>query len=415
MMLCRILLILVLFVVSIQQAMPAKASNADQLTIEAAELVDNGGYAVESDGQLLASHNLHTMYIPASIIKIATALSALEILGPDYQFETHFFVDAARNLYIKGFGDPYLVSEEVSLIMDRLQQLGVHTINNIYLDHSSYHLSYPTDGLGFSDNPYDALNSGLAVNFNTVKIQVSGKGEVQSAEEQTPTVPLMQRLGKDMKPGSYRINISTDEKNGYGVISRYVGELVRAFQQQKGIDGGGEITEKQVPENLAPVYVHRSGKSLLEIIEPLMLYSNNFIANQLFLACGAKQYGYPATWAKGRRALVEYMEKSLGLAEKDVKLVEGSGLSRRNRVSPYAMLLILHAFKPYGHLLPPEDNKRIKSGTLKGIYSYAGYFMNAGELDSFVLILNQSGNKRDTLLKLLERYYRRKGKRVQGF
>ncbi len=387
----------------------------DAVLKKAAILIDNGGYAVEKNGQLLVSHNLRGMYIPASIIKIATALSSLEILGPDYQFETHFFMDAAQNLYIKGFGDPYLVSEEVSLIMDRLQQIGVLTINNIYLDHSSYQLSYPTDGLGFSDNPYDALNSGLAVNFNTVKIQVSGKGEVQSAEEQTPTLPLMQRLGKDMKPGSYRINISTDEKKGYGVISRYVGELVRAFQQQKGMPGGGEIAEKQVPEKLEPLYVHRSGKSLLEIIEPLMLYSNNFIANQLFLACGAKQYGYPATWAKGRRALVEYMQNSLGLAEKDVKMVEGSGLSRRNRVSPHAMLLILHAFKPYGHLLPLEDNKRIKSGTLKGIYSYAGYFMNPGELDSFVLILNQSGNKRDTLLGVLEGYYRRAGKRVRGF
>ena len=387
----------------------------DDYTIlnKVAKLIDNGVYAVERNGQLLVSHNLHGMYIPASIIKIATALSALEILGPDYQFETHFFVDAARNLYIKGFGDPYLVSEEVSLIMDRLQQLGVNTIYNIYIDHFSYQLSSSADGLGFSDNPYDAFNSGLAVNFNTVKIQVSGKGEVQSAEEQTPTLPLMQRLGKDMKPGSYRINISTDEKKGYGVISRYVGELLRAFQQQKGMDGAGEIAEKQVPENLEPVYVHRSGKSLLEIIEHLMLYSNNFIANQLFLACGAKQYGYPATWAKGGRALVEYMQNSLGLAEKDVKMVEGSGLSRRNRISPHAMLLILHAFKPYGHLLPLEDNKRIKSGTLKGINSYAGYFMNSGELDGFVLILNQNRNNRDRVLGLLERFYFGPEKNVQ--
>jgi len=407
-MLCRILLILVLLVVSIQQAMPVKASDADQLIIEAAELIDNGGYAVERNGRLLVSHNLHGMYIPASIIKIATALSALEIMGPEYHFETHFLMDAARNLYIKGFGDPFLVSEEVSLIMDRLQRLGVHTINNIYLDHSSYQLSYPTDGLGFSDNPYDALNSGLAVNFNTVKIQVSGKGEVQSAEEQTPTLPLMQRLGKDMKPGSYRINISTDEKKGYGFISRYVGELWRAFQQQKGMDGTGEIAEKQVPENLEPVYVHTSGKSLLEIIEPLMLYSNNFIANQLFLACGAKRYGYPATWEKGRRALAEYMQNSLSLAEKDVKMVEGSGLSRRNRISPYAMLALLDAFKPYSRLLPLEDNKRSKSGTLKEVYSYAGYFMNSGELGGYVLILNQPDNRRDKLLALLEKYYWRR-------
>ena len=379
----------------------------DVILKKAAILIDNGGFAVEKEGQLLASHNLHGMYIPASIVKIATALTALHILGPDYRFETHFYVDSADNLYIKGLGDPFLVSEEVSLIMDRLQQLGVHTINHIFIDHSSYRLSSPTDGLGFSDNPYDALNSSLAVNFNTVKIQVSGKGEVKSAEVQTPTLPLMLRLGKNKKSGNYRINIATDEKNGQAIISQYVGELFRAYQQQNGMSGIGEIVEKQVPENLEPVYVHRSDKTLPRIIESLMLYSNNFIANQLFLACGAKQYGYPATWEKGRRVLAEFMNDKLDLSEKDVKMVEGSGLSRKNRVSSQAMLVLLRAFKPYAHLLPLANGKRIKSGTLKGVYSYAGYFTDSGELDSFVLILNQSGNNRDKLLELLEGYYRR--------
>ena len=124
------------------------------------------------------------------------------------------------------------------------------------------------------------------------------------------------------------------------------------------------------------------------------------------LTCVAKQYGYPATWDKGRRALAEFMREKLDLSERAIKMVEGSGLSRKNRVSASAMLTLLHAFKPYGHLLPLEDGRRIKSGTLKGVYSYAGYFTDSGGLDSFVLILNQSGNKRDKLLELLERYYR---------
>jgi len=173
------LMLFLLVLVLVYPQLNCMAQDGHTILKRADKLIDNGGYAVERDGQLLVSHNLHGMYIPASIVKIATVLTALHILGPDYRFETHFYVDSANNLYIKGFGDPFLVSEEVSLIMDRLQQLGLHTINNIYLDHSSYRLSSPTAGLGFSDNPYDALNSSLAVNFNTVKIQVSENGSVR--------------------------------------------------------------------------------------------------------------------------------------------------------------------------------------------------------------------------------------------
>ena len=398
---------MLLLAITVCPQLTALGNGFENVAVETGHLIDNGAYAVEKANRLLIAHNLDGMYIPASIVKIATALTALGILGPDYRFETHFYIDAASNIYIKGFGDPFLVSEELELIIDSLKKRGVHAINNIYLDQAAYQHTFPADGLGFSDNPYDALNSGLAVNFNTARIQVSENGLVRSAEEQTPTLPMMQQLGKDMKLGSHRVNISINENNNQTFISRYVGELFRAIQKKKDMPGKGEIAEKTVPADLEPVYMHRSGKSLLEIIEPLMLYSNNFIANQLFLACGAKQFGYPATWDKGRRALAGFMREKLDLSDKALKMVEGSGLSRRNRVSPGAMLTVLHAFKPYGHLLPQEDNKRIKSGTLKGVYSYAGYFIDSEELDSFVLILNQSGNKRDKLLRLLERHYRR--------
>ena len=398
---------MLLLAITVCPQLTALGNDFENAAVETGHLIDNGAYAVEKANRLLIAHNLDGMYIPASIVKIATALTALGILGPEYRFETHFYMDSASNIYIKGFGDPFLVSEELELIIDNLKKRGVHAINNIYLDQAAFQHTLPADGLGLSDNPYDALNSALAVNFNTVRIQVAENGLVQSAEEQTPTLPLMQQLGKDMKPGSYRVNISINGNNGQTVISRYVGELFRAIQEKKDMPGKGKIAERTVPKNLEPFYMHRSGRSLLEIIEPLMLYSNNFMANQLFLACGAKEYGYPATWDKGRRALAGFMREKLDLSEKAIKMVEGSGLSRKNRVSPSAMLTILHAFKPYGHLLPLEDNKRIKSGTLKGVYSYSGYFMDSGELDSFVLILNQSGNKRDKLLGLLEGYYRR--------
>ena len=92
---------------------------------EVMELIDNGGYAVKKDGKIIAAHNLHQMFVPASIVKIATSLAALHILGPQFRFETYFFMDMNQNLYIKGFGDPFLISEEIELIVRELKKQGV--------------------------------------------------------------------------------------------------------------------------------------------------------------------------------------------------------------------------------------------------------------------------------------------------
>jgi len=374
---------------------------------EIASLIDNGGYAVKKNDKYILRHNLHTLYVPASIIKIATALAALEILGPSYHFETSFYRDSSNNLYIKGYGDPFLVSEEIAAIVRKLKELGLAEINNIYLDNTAFDLEGYTEGSGFSDNPYDAQNSALAVNFNTVNIAVEKSGRVVSAEKQTPTLELMSKLAKGLKPGIHRINICKDKNCGNTITSRYVGELFQAFQRQENIAGDGIIVQRKTPEDFVPFYTHRSSKTLEEIIGPLMLYSNNFIANQLFLLFGAHKFGYPATWKKSEKVMKDILQDKYNLSQHEFKIIEGSGLSRKNRVSPHAMMQLLDAFKPYGELLPQENGRSIKSGTLKGVYSYAGYFTENDRRDSFVLLLNQEKNNRDQMLDVLESVYRK--------
>jgi len=369
--------------------------------------INNGGFAVKRDGQILAAHNLHEMFIPASIVKIATSLAALQILGPQYRFETYLFIDAKKNLYIKGFGDPFLISEEVAIIVRELKELGCQRINDIYLDDTAFNLTMLADGSGLSDNPYDAQNSSLAVNFNTVNIRKDQSGNVHSAEEQTPILPLMTELAEDLEPGIHRINISQISTENNERIHRYVGELFRAFQHKENIPGKGIIAQRKTPDNLSPYYSHKSSKGLEDIIAPLMLYSNNFIANQLFLAVGTAQYGYPATWEKSIKAVADTLKNEFNLSESEIKIIEGSGLSRKNSVTPHAMIQLLDSFKQYGTLLPQDGGRLVKSGTLKGVYSYGGYFVKNEKLDSFVLILNQETNNRDRILLLLEQMHRK--------
>jgi D-alanyl-D-alanine carboxypeptidase/D-alanyl-D-alanine-endopeptidase (penicillin-binding protein 4) len=367
--------------------------------------IENGGYAVKKDGRIIASHNLHKKFVPASIVKIATSLTALEVLGPKFRFETQFYKDANHNLYIKGLGDPFLISEEISYIVRELKKLGCKKINDIYLDDTAFVLTRLADGAGLSDNPYDAQNNALAVNFNTVNFKKEKSGMVGSAEEQTPTLPLMAELAEGLEPGIHRINISHDKAGSHEIINRYTGELFRAFQQKENIRGKGIIAFRKTPDNLIPFYKHHSSKTLEDIIAPLMLYSNNFIANQLYLVIGAKLYGYPATWEKSSRAIADILLNKFGISPSEIRIIEGSGLSRKNLVSPYAMILLLDFFKPYVDVLPQKDGTFLKSGTLKGVYSFGGYFLNNEDLDSFVLILNQEKNTRRQLLQELERIY----------
>ena len=95
---------------------------------------------------------------------------------------------------------------------------------------------------------------------------------------------------------------------------------------------------QSVPQGLQPIYIHRGEKPLEEIIRACLKNSNNFIANQIFLACGAEAYGLPATWEKSRRVFALFTQKTLHLGPDKIIVKEGSGLSRQNRMSPAALL-----------------------------------------------------------------------------
>lgn len=380
--------------------LPAFADESHKEKIN--RLIENGSYAATKNGLNIFSHNPDARLIPASIWKLATALAALETLGRDYHFKTEFYQDTGHNLYIKGYGDPSLISEEIDIIFKALKKMGVSKINNIYLDNSRFEIPQVTPGVSKSLNPYDVINSALAVNFNTVYFKVDKNGSISSAEIQTPTLLIMKEMGRGFKSGKHRINISKSHKN----ISRYTGELFRAIQERNGIIGKGIATEKAVPTDLSPLYVHCSSKALYEVIREMLFYSSNYTANQIYLTLGATAYGYPASWEKSHRFMREYLDKNFPLSSKEMIFDEGSGISRNNLITARAMLDILEKVRPYAELLPLEKGRYIKSGTLNGVHTYAGYFQNKGMLDSFVIILNQKMNNRDRILDLMEKWYR---------
>lgn len=368
-----------------------------------APLLVNGGYIV-ADGSGRYHHREHELFVPASSIKILTALLALEKLGPDYRFETHFFLDRGDILYLKGYGDPRLTSEVALAIAKILAERGVRRIAAIRLDDTAFQLGSETASEDNSSHSYDAPNGALAVNFNAVSLAVGKKGKISTVEGTTPFLPLMRELAIGLPQGQHRLNVaSLGGTADQPVQLRYVAELFTAELRSAGISVAGPWKRSRVPPGLAPILVHQSPVPLAEMVRDCLKYSNNFIANQFFLAVGAKEFGLPATWEKGRAAMGAYIATTLRLDHKQLVVREGAGLSRNNLISPAAFIPILERFKPFAELLSMKEGIPLKSGTMTGIYCYAGYFPRDGALLPFALLLNQSENTRKPLLLELQK------------
>ena len=266
----------------------------------------------ENGGELVAQ-NADKPFVPASVAKIVTAWLAMEVLGGDYRFKTRFYLGKDRVLYIRGGGDPFLISEELAQLASALvAAIGKEPLRGIVLDASYYPSDIRIPGIENTDEAYDALNSALAVNFNTIHAVRKGK-VVHSAEEQTPITPLAIREFLARGPqGRGRISLTRDHQVG----QQYAGELIAAFIERAGGIVKGGVSSGIVPQGLEPVYVHQQSRNLSKILSGLLQGSNNYIANQVFLEIGAHRLGGPVSLEKSRRVANEMLARH-GLAELD--------------------------------------------------------------------------------------------------
>jgi D-alanyl-D-alanine carboxypeptidase/D-alanyl-D-alanine-endopeptidase (penicillin-binding protein 4) len=344
-------------------------------------------FVVDEKGNELVAQNADRRFVPASVAKIVTAWLALEVLGPDYRFETRFYLDANRVLYIRGGGDPFLVSEELAELAPALvAAVGKEPLRGIVLDGSYYPSDIRMPGVENTGEAYDALNSALAVNFNTIHAVRKGT-TVQSAEKQTPITPLAVSQFRARGPqGRGRVSLAQDPK----VSLQYAGELIMAFVERAGGSLNGKIATGSVPAGLEPVYVHRQSRSLSEIVRGLLLGSNNYIANQVFLEIGGRRLGGPVSLEKSLQVANELLAKH-GLAD-SIKLQEGSGLSPGNRFTARGLAQVLQLFAPHSGLLQSGDGTRYKTGSIAGVRTLAGYADTAAHgRVRFVISLGGSG------------------------
>ena len=311
------------------------------------------------------SHQAQTPINPASLMKLVTTGAALDMLGPTYTWRTPVLADGEvsagelrGNLYLQGRGDPKLVAERLWLLMRRIKALGIERIRgDIVLDQSAFDVPMVDPGAfdGEPTRPYNASPQALLVHFKSVLLHfnVDPVQRVTRLHGEPPLAGTRWPATVPLQPGpctDYRANLKADFSNPAdwkfrGAYPADCGERIWPIADpdpgsfaHRAIEGmwrhiGGELTGQvrtgRISASARPLLVAES-PTLAEVIRDINKFSNNLMAEQLFLTLSLQAGGVGRPEAS--RALIRrWWEQNIGVAGLEVD--NGSGLSRTGRVS----------------------------------------------------------------------------------
>ena len=326
------------------------------------------------------AHNARQPVNPASLFKLATTLAALELLGPHYTWTTPVWLAGPvrqgvldGSLVLKGSGDPKLTPERLWLLLRRVQAAGVREISgDIVLDRSAFARpeGRPGDFDGEPLRPYnvapDALllaQRSLVYTFTpdaargvaTVSVEPVLDGLKVDAE-----VPLSAGTCDDWRAALAATPADPEQMRFAGRYPASCGErawplaypdpasfdarLLGAMWRELGGRLRGTVRDGSAPAGAPSFSV--SSPALAEVVRDINKYSNNTMAQQLFLTLGLTQRGSGSPEA-ARAVLRQWLAQAVPEAPADALVVDnGSGLSRGARLSAEAMgRLLLRAWR----------------------------------------------------------------------
>jgi serine-type D-Ala-D-Ala carboxypeptidase/endopeptidase (penicillin-binding protein 4) len=383
---------------------------------------------LDAEGKTAArlSHRADVAVNPASIAKLATTFAALELLGPQFTWTTPVYaggpvVDGTLrgNLYIKGRGDPKLVAERIWLLLRRVQGLGIRAIaGDIVLDHGAFETA-PQDPGAFDGEPlrpYNAAPDALLLNFKSLLLTFTPFGDQAQVHMEPPLagvqlpprVPLAAGDCGDwrgaLKPdftdpvrvrfaGAYPL--ACGERNwplAYADPRSFAARAIAGTWQQIGGSLGGQVRDGPVPQGLSPAF-EMASPPLAEIIRDINKYSNNVMAQQVFLTLSLQQDG-TGTFEASRDILRRWWRERVG--GDAPAFGNGSGLSREERITALQLARLLQV--AWASPLMPElasslplagvdgtlrrargaaGLAHLKSGSLRDVAGVAGYVEGA--------------------------------------
>ena len=400
-----------------------------------AAVVVDAAPAINGKTAPLFSYRAGSAMNPASVMKLVTTYAGLELLGPAYTWTTPVYVDGPvaqgvlqGNLIIQGRGDPKLVMERLWLLLRRVQGLGIKTIaGDILLDRSAFAApaQNPGDFDGEALRPYNVQPDALLVNYKSVVMTFApnpGSGSA-SISYDPPLAGVQMQASVPLSAGSngraglaecgdYRAQLKPDFADplrmaftgsypaacgekvwaiAYPDPASYAQRAIAGLWREMGGTLGGRVQGGVAPPGLTPAFEMESA-TLAEVIRDINKFSNNVMAQQLFLTLSLQRPG-GASFDASREAVRGWWQARFGAQDMPV-LDNGSGLSRLERVTPQGLARMLQTAYVSGAMpelmasLPitgvdgtlkrsrsqvSQGWAHLKTGTLRDATALAGY------------------------------------------
>jgi len=367
---------------------------------------------------------------PASLTKLLTTYAALDLLGPAWAWNTPVWLQGTvndgvleGNLVIKGSGDPKLVPERLWLLLRRVQQLGVREIRgDIVLDRSAF--SVPEQNAAEFDGepmrPYNVRADALLLAYRSVLLSFTpdaarglalvGIDPPLAGVRADTSVPLSAGACNDWRgelkadfsdPARLRLAgsfpLACGEKTwpmAYADPRSYNDRVLSGLWREMGGKLGGSVRDGVAPAT-PPSFMVVS-PALSEVVREINKFSNNVMAQQLFLTLGLVR-GASGSPEASREVLRRWLGERLGRAAEHAVIDNGSGLSRETRLTAQQLARVLQS--AWASPVMPEllaslpvsgtdgtltrskatpGRAHLKTGSLRDVAGVAGYVLAQG-------------------------------------
>jgi D-alanyl-D-alanine carboxypeptidase/D-alanyl-D-alanine-endopeptidase (penicillin-binding protein 4) len=421
-----------------------------------------------ASGDTLLARNAATRFLPASTMKVATSIAALDLLGADYRWRTDLWssgpIDSATatlrgDLVVPGTGDPTLSPRfypdapgPLELLASGLRDLGVTRVTGaLVIDASRWDSTTVRNSWMVDDLPFDYGSTGGAFALNDGETWV----EVRGAD--LPGRPATIRWWPYGEAGFVRSRLFSTSGRPLGVTASYLPEsrvlelngpvpagaidtlafatrdpvrqaaaaLYRAITESGvTIDGGWRVewtpgvaygngctTAASPPCPSGRLLRGLTSPPMTDVVAVDLGPSQNWTAEQMLRTIGAEK-GARGSWDEGSAAAVRQLVTGAGIDSLDIRMVDGSGLSTQDLLTPRALVQMFRYARTrpwadaFRSALPEPGEPRTtletrltdlpgrvfaKTGTLTNVSALAGYVTDErGREIAFAILVNAS-------------------------